>query len=94
MPRFSLSRLTCGLLVFAFLAVPTLATASPAPQASGLAAGISSLWSWLAGLWVDTGCYIDPYGSGCRERTQSTAPSGADQIDAGCYIDPNGGCRG
>jgi hypothetical protein len=92
MPRFSLSRLACGLLVFAFLAVPTLATASPAPQASGLAAGISSLWSWLAGLWVDEGCYIDPHG-GCRAGT-SSVPSVPDQVDEGCYIDPYGGCRG
>src|SRR5215210_6435759 len=91
MPRFSRSRLACGLLVLSLFAAPTLAAASPAPQASGIAAGLSSLWSWLAGLWGEEGCYIDPYGR-CREST-SSVPSVPDQVDEGCYIDPHGGCR-
>jgi len=90
MPRFSLSRLSCGLLVLSFLAAPTLAAASPAPQTSGLAAGLSSLWSWVLGLWGEEGCYIDPHG-GCRAGV-SSVPSAQDQVDTGCYIDPHGGC--
>jgi len=90
MPRFSLSRLACGLLVLSLFAAPTLAAASPAPQTSGLAAGLSSLWSWVMGLWAEEGCYIDPDGR-CRATTQSV-PSVQDQVDEGCYIDPHGGC--
>lgn len=95
MPRFSLSRLLCGLLVMVLLAAP-LAAAEPArpaePLAGGLSAGLSSLWSWLAGLWGDEGCYIDPSG-GCRDSMRG-APSVPAENKNGCYIDPDGRCHG
>jgi len=91
MPRLSPMRLACGLLVLSLFATPTLAAASPAPQTSGLAAGLSSLWSWVLGLWGEEGCYIDPDGR-CRAG-MSSVPS-APESENGCYIDPDGGgCR-
>ena len=91
MSRSVLSRLVCGLLITILSALP-LAAAEPAgraePRAQGLAAELSSLWGWLAELWSEAGCYIDPYG-GC-----SPGPAVLDNSETGCYIDPNGGCHG
>jgi len=96
MSRSVLRRLVCALLVTILSALP-LAAAAPAgpaaPRVSGLAAGLSSLWSWLAELWGEEGCCIDPHGGGCHGGT-SVAPSVPDHVDEGCYIDPYGGCHG
>lgn len=96
MSRSALSRLVCALLVTILSALP-LAAAEPARpaarRAKGLAAGLSSLWSWLAELWGENGCYIDPNGGGCHGGA-SGRPSVPDHLDEGCYIDPSGGCRG
>jgi hypothetical protein len=73
------------------LTAAPLAAAGPAHPAEPRAGGLSSLWSWLAGLWGDAGCYIDPYG-GCHDSMRS-APRVPEQIDEGCYIDPDGRCR-
>jgi hypothetical protein len=93
MSRSVLSRLVCALLVTILSTLP-LAAAEPAGpaerRAAGLAAGLSSLWSWLVGLWGENGCYIDP--NGCPGGTSST-PS-VPENENGCYIDPYGGCRG
>ena len=95
MSRSVLSRLVCGLLVTILSALP-LAAAEPAgpaaPRAEGFAAGLSSLWSWLAKIWSENGCYIDPHGS-CHASVSGT-PSAPDHLDGGCYIDPHGGCNG
>lgn len=96
MSRSALSRLVCGLLVTILSALP-LAAAEPAgpaePRAARLAAGLSSLWSWLVELWREEGCYIDPSGGRCHGSV-SSEPSVPDHVDGGCYIDPNGGCHG
>jgi hypothetical protein len=95
MSRSALPRLVCALLVTILSALP-LAAAEPTgpatPRIEGLAAGLSSLWSWLAGLWSESGCFIDPYG-GCLGDT-SAKPIVPAANENGCYIDPHGGCHG
>jgi hypothetical protein len=89
MSRSVLSRLVCGLFLTILSALP-LAAAEPAGPATPRAGRLlSSLWSWLAELWREEGCYIDPYG--CPGSTSST-PSEPAENENGCYIDPSGGC--
>jgi hypothetical protein len=54
-------------------------------RAFALALVLASLWSWLAQLWSENGCIIDPGG---RCSTAPTVPS----TDNGCGIDPGGRC--
>lgn len=91
MSRSVLSRLVCGLLVTILLALP-IAAAEPAGPAEPRASVLASLWSWLAELWSENGCYIDPDGR-CNGGTSGT-PGEPAQLEEGCYIDPHGGCRG
>jgi hypothetical protein len=106
--RFSVRRLVCVLVLATFSALPPAAAAQsgPAETVSGAFAG---LWSWLAEIWTQGGCFIDPDG-GCAPEAPASSeidggcildPDGrcapeapASEIDAGCLIDPNGGCRG
>lgn len=88
MSRSLLSRLVCGLLVTILAALP-LAAAEPAGPTAPLAAGLARLWSWLADLWGENGCYIDPDGR-CHDSTGGT-PSAPAETENGCFIDPNGG---
>ena len=53
---------------------------------------LGRLWSFLANVWRNSGCYIDPSGL-CAPRL-ATPPVPTTQGDEGCYIDPNGRCRG
>lgn len=80
------------------------AQAGPAGAVSGAFAGF---WSWLATVWAEGGCILDPSGrcvpeapsqidGGCGiDPSGGCAPEtpAASQIDGGCWIDPNGGCR-
>jgi hypothetical protein len=91
MPRSSLSRLVCALLVMVLSALPLAAAEPAAPRAAGFSAGLSSLWSWLEELWGDNGCFIDPSGGGCSSKGTPSVPA---ENENGCFIDPNGGCHG
>jgi hypothetical protein len=50
---------------------------------SGLQGLLVEAWSFIAILWGDEGCHIDPNGR-CEQQT-------APLSDTGCHIDPNGG---
>jgi hypothetical protein len=47
---------------------------------SGLQGLLIEAWSFVSGLWSDSGCHIDPDGRCIRA-----------EVDSGCHIDPNGG---
>jgi hypothetical protein len=73
-----------------------------AAQPAAASASLLSTWKdWLAHLWADAGCILDPDGR-CRTAPRTDAgcildPSGrcrtAPRADAGCIIDPDGRCR-
>lgn len=85
MSRVRFCCLVCVLVLTMLPALPppAAAQAGPGGAVSGAFAGF---WSWLAAVWAEGGCILDPSGSCAPE-----AP--ANQIDGGCYIDPHGGCR-
>lgn len=81
------------------LAEPRLAAASPAPLDL-----LSRLWSFLASLWSETGCQIDPNGcaqgaaeqgdEGCRLDPNGCRQGTTQQVDEGCHLDPDGCANG
>jgi hypothetical protein len=88
-------RLSVLLLLVLALTVPRATAAGQSrdvrqPEMAAQAAPadlLGHLWSFLANLWLKSGCYIDPDG---RCAPQTAAP--ASQRDEGCYIDPSGRC--
>jgi hypothetical protein len=74
-----MSRLRRSLAVLALaLALAPLPALAAANQETSL---LTSLWDWLAGLWAEAGCGLDP--GGCP---------GGTGVDAGCILDPGGRC--
>jgi len=96
MPSRSLRRRTLILLLAAILAASWTTAAGlgarPVPKAAaafhqGL---LSRAWSFLASLWGEEGCNIDPDGRCVAGKVQQTPPRV--NTDSGCNIDPNGRC--
>jgi hypothetical protein len=53
---------------------------------------VSRLIEWLASVFGDIGCSMDPDGR-CRDSSVSPPPTSGDDLDIGCSMDPNGRCR-
>ncbi|HEX3525899.1 MAG TPA: hypothetical protein VH988_02435 [Thermoanaerobaculia bacterium] len=90
----SFRRLSLLLLLFLALTVPRVTAAGQSrdvrqPVASQAAPAdlLGHLWSFLANIWLKSGCYIDPSGR-CTPQTATPVRQG----DEGCYIDPDGRC--
>lgn len=98
MSRIQIVRIVLVLLVAAALAAPP-AWSQPAERPDGFAARIAgafaSFGDFLAALWAEEGCILDPHG-GCSGDTEGgdEASGATTQGEEGCIIDPHGGCRG
>jgi len=115
MPRFS--RCLAFLLLVLFVLPAALQAAEPRRDAAPVrnSAAQSSwvvlvqVWSFLTGVPLDNGCWIDPSGrclagqnavatvdNGCRADPNGICLPGQSAVatvDNGCWIDPDGRCR-
>jgi len=71
--------------LLATLAVPWAANAAPTHRATQgePTSWVASVKGWLANLWAEAGCILDPSGR--------CLPAGP-KAENGCIIDPNGRC--
>lgn len=81
------SRKVVVLVLFAILALPLASVAGPRQEdVRPVASLFEQVWSFLASLWSESGCHIDPNGDCTPE------PRPMDDTDSGCRIDPDGLC--
>jgi hypothetical protein len=98
MVRTTFRRTLVLLLLAAIFAAPAARAAGPFSGAPGRAelpralnlAG--QLWHWLASLWSEEGCHLDPNGR-CIAKP-GAGDAATTQSDSGCHLDPDGRCVG
>ncbi len=92
MTRLNVRRTAAALLLLLVL-TPALAGAAASPrERSALDHWLPGLWSFLTGLWAETGSDLDPNGA-TVDTGSSLDPSGQPRPDAGSSLDPDGQAR-
>ncbi len=88
MLRIHARRAACALLLLLLLTPALAGAAGPSRERVSLDRWLPGLWSFLTGLWAETGSSLDPNGK--PDTGGSLDPDGLARTDEGPSLDPNG----